>query len=437
MIEKDKGDIVGSSATRKYLKTKGAPCAPLGNMPKEYADLQTRYMGESTKAYIQKKAYISSDYVLARVQGLDKNDFYAYKETKIRFSDVTTTDATNYRTGKADNFKRVLFAEPKIDYFPLGAMIETMGSFFVCINPNNLSDEYVTAVVAKCNTTYNTYDAYGNIIKTPIAVSREAMYSDDNKTPENLVLPDGYFTVFCQLNPITKTLTDNKRLILGNMAYSVTGFTDFVQEFTTDSKSTHFLTLTVHREEPNDMDDMENKVAGGLNISYSAVLNGINNTIRQGTTAAAAPDFLINGKRADLPCSWTFLSSDESILTVDENGAVYAVSVGKAKITAVLQQNPKIFAEREVEVILEPVYTFCFESEPETFISQFQSAQYSVNDTNVLWETRGADERCYALETNGNTAIVTCIYPSDVPLVLSAADINGQTVSVSIQLLGV
>lgn len=428
---------MGSIATRKYLKTKGAYSAPLGNMPKEYADLQTRYMGERTKAYIQKRAYISSDYVLARVQGLDKNDFYAYKETKIRFSDVTTTDATNYRTGKADNFKRVLFAEPKIDYFPLGAMIETMGSFWVCINPNNLSCEYVTAVVAKCNTTYNTYDAYGNIIKTPIAVSREAMYSDENKTPENLVLPDGYFTVFCQLNPITKTLTDNKRLILGNMAYSVTGFTDFVQEFTTDSASTHFLTLTVRREEPNETDDMAHKVAGGLNTSYKAILDGINNTMQQGTTVAAAPDFLINGKRANLPCSWTFSSSDESILTVDENGAVMAVSVGKAKITAVLQQNPKIFAEKEVLVTEDSVSVFGFETEPETFISQFQSAKYTTNDANALWETRGADERCYALETNGNTAIVTCVYPSAVPLILTAADEKGRKISVSIQLLGV
>ena len=139
--------------------------------------------------------YLSTDYVKARVQGLDPSDFYKWTETYIRLSDVSTQSVTAFDSKQYDDFKEILFADRKIDYIPVGAYVETMGSVWLVVNPGNMSSATTNTVIARCRTHYSFYDEYGNILHEPLVVDRRSMLSNRLESPQNIELPEGYFNV--------------------------------------------------------------------------------------------------------------------------------------------------------------------------------------------------------------------------------------------------
>ena len=200
----------------------GAPT----NAPPQYADRQTQYFVERNRSFVEERAYLASDYVKAKVQGVT-DDFDTFVDLSIRLSDILSPTAT--ATKRMDDFKEVLIPNRSITYLPLGAKILTMGSTWLVINPANLSTVNTKTVVGRCNAAYNSYDAYGNIITEPLLVEKVNMLGNDNENGENLMLMDGYFNITCQLNENTARLSENSRIILGRKAYYITGFTDFIQ----------------------------------------------------------------------------------------------------------------------------------------------------------------------------------------------------------------
>ena len=106
------------------------------NSPSQYANQQRQYMADVSRQFIAQRAYLSSDYVVAEVQGITDN-FYEFVTTKIRLSDIVSPSISISR--KTDDFKEILFADPKITYIPVGAKINTMGSTWLVINPSNIA----------------------------------------------------------------------------------------------------------------------------------------------------------------------------------------------------------------------------------------------------------------------------------------------------------
>ena len=330
-----------ANQTEKYIKDMAfsagvsAPANLPLNKPSQYNDRQHQYMARQTVKYVDDRAKYASDYVKARVQGLARDDFYTWLTTFIRLADIAALSASASKN--IDDIKVILFKEPSIDYFPIGAKIETMGSTWLCTNPSNLSSVHGTAIVQRCNAAYNSYDYYGNIVTEPIVVEKALMASNDNNSPQNIVLMDGYFNVTCQLNDNTKWLGQNQRLILGSKAYHITGYTDFIQEFTGDYESIHILKFTIRVEEPTVDDDMVNHIANGHNYTFEAQIYGAD-TVRVGEPSQLNAVFIKNGSAVsptqEHPQTWVWESANEAIATVDENGILTALSPGETIVTA-------------------------------------------------------------------------------------------------------
>lgn len=433
--------------TNKYIRTAfGNTNAGIAtNSPSQYINRQRQYMANRTNRFVADRAYLSSDYVNAEVQGLSEN-FYDWTNIDIRLADVVNMTASSTR--KVDDYKEVLFPDIKMTIFPIGAKLKTMGSTWIAINPSNLSGVNANCLIARCNATYNSYDHYGNVVVEPIVVEKQSMLGNDNETPENLVMMDGYFNVIAQNNDNTKKLGHNKRIILGNKPYQITGFTDFMQEFTGERESNHLLNFTVRIVEPTKDDDItENFIAEGNTYSFSAKIIGQNNLIKWQTAQLQAL-FLLNGETViaseAYPQTWEWTSSDNSVATVDGNGVVATVASGNADITAVLSENPNISAT--ISLVIEETETparVAFDGLTQAEISQFESAVYSATyylngmatSEEVLWSFSGADESSYAVTVNGNTVEVFCNYPSKRTLVITASH-NDSSASVNVELVG-
>ena len=437
--------------SQKYLKSVSHPSvtAVRNNAPGQYKDRQRQYLADRRTLYDEQRDYLATDYVKARVQGLNPDDFFAWTETEIRLSDVSTQSVTAFDSKQYDDFKEILFRSRAIDYIPVGAYIETMGSIWMVVNPGNMSSPTTNAVIARCRAHWTFYDAYGNIKWEPLVIDRRTMLSNRNESPENLVLMEGYFNVKCQKNANTVKLKDNQRMILGSYAYHITGYTDFFEEFTGDDDSAHVINLTVRREEPEEHDDLVNHIADGDLYEWEAELIGPSE-IALNRTAILQPHMLLNGSvvypNLEFPQTWTFASDNPEAVTVTEDGIITAAGEGSATITAVLDQNPGLTAELEVSVV-ETGELLRFLNVPPASIRQYETEQIYVsyivngvpqpNPPPFTWTFSGADERDYSvvLHENGKTCSITCNSPSANPLTASVTCGNAEK-TLTIQLLG-
>lgn len=435
--------------SEKYIQgvalQSGAGIGPVSNTPTQYGNRQHQYLAHRTEQFVKARAKYSSDFVQANVQGLVAEDFYRYLTTFIRFDDIAAQSATGSKN--VDDVKVILFSEPSIDYFPIGAKIQTMGSTWLCINPSNISSVHSTAIVQRCNAAYCLYDYYGNIVTEPIIVEKVAMASNSNSTPENLVMMEGYFNVTCQLNEYTKALGQNQRLILGSKAYHITGFTDFIQEFTGDYDSVHLLRFSIRIEEPTESDDLINHIENGKNYSFSAEISGADE-ITAGESTQLTAHFIKNETEVQAteqyPLTWEWASSDNTLATVSADGAITAINEGDVQISAHLAQSKEITAVFNMKINkanTNPFVNFigAIPAEIEQFDNATIEAGYYENGaltSNIVeWSFSGADEKSYYTVINDNYVTISCLRADDNPLIVTAT-YGEYKISVAISLEG-
>lgn len=437
--------------SEKYIKNSVAisPFYPAraSNTPEQYGSRQKQYMKEQSRSFAEERAYLASDYVSARVQGITE-DFYSYVGMNIRLADIVSPSATTSK--RTDDFKEILIPDASVAYIPIGAKIITMGSTWLVINPSNLSTAVTKAVVGRCNASYNSYDAYGNVVTEPLLVEKVSMLGNDGEKKENIVLMDGYFNITCQKNENTERLSENSRIIMGKKAYYITGFADFIQEFTGDRESNKLITFTARVTEPTESDDVTvNYIANAKNTVYSASMNG-QDSMRTGTTARFIPQFVLNGAvipaTVEYPQTWEFASTNTEVATVDENGIVTAIGAGNALISATLAQNPSITATSELEVTegaSEPYVEFL--GFVDKYIRQYDSATYDAayfdggteTDEPLQFSYSGATENDYIATVSSDRKSVTieCVSASETPLQITAS-CSGKSATISVELSG-
>lgn len=416
------------------------------NRPAQYNDRRNPYFGDPTARFVQAYGKYASDYTACRVQGLDSdpNNFYEWSDQLIRLADARKKG--NAIDRPIDNYKEVLFVDRRIEYVPEGAKLETMGSVWLVTNPANISSAVGGGIIRRCNATWNHLDWYGNVLKEPMVVENVKLNANANDFQETVLIMQGYFNIIIQRNGETENLDVNSRLILGRMAYQITGYADVAQEFTGDDDSCRLLRFTARMTEPDkEKDDLMNRVANAypftweVNVSGKAVMNA-------GETAKFKASSLRNGEDADNdpehPTGYLWESSDEGVCRVAADGVVTAVGNGVCTITAVLAQN-KAQTGTYTVTVEEGVSGVHWQTDPveklEAYGKTTLTAIYTENgaetgDT-VEWIFAGAAEGSYTAEVEGSTATVYCWGGSVKPLTVTAS-CKGQSVSAEIALEG-
>ena len=329
------------------------PQAPT-NRPAQYNDRRNPYFGDPTARFVQAYGKYASDYTACRVQGLDSdpNNFYEWSEQLVRLADARKKG--NAIDRPIDNYKEVLFVNRRIEYVPEGAKMETMGSTWLVTNPANISSAVGGGIIRRCNATWNHLDWYGNVLKEPMVVENVKLNANANDFQETMLIMQGYFNITIQRNGETENLDVNSRLILGRMAYQITGYADVAQEFTGDDESCRLLRFTARMTEPDrGKDDLVRRVANAYPFTWEVNVSG-RAAMSTGEKAKFTAASLRNGEAADgdteHPTRYLWYSSDESVCRVDPTGNVTAVGEGACTITAVLVQNEEHYGTYAVTV---------------------------------------------------------------------------------------
>lgn len=425
----------------------GGVYSPKKNAPKQYKDRQFQYYDPESAKYTEEYAKYTIDYYKAQVQGLNPDDFFEWSTHYLRLSDLVNASAT--LTKQIDDYKMVLFKSPRISYVPRGTKIVAAGSTWLVTNPQNVSGTGAGTIVERCNAVWNHLDYYGNIVSEPLVVDRGLAKANSNDRQEFVLITEGYFSIKAQYNPDTAQLAQNSRIMLGSKAYAITGYTDFIQEFTGDYDSVHIVEFNAYYEEPNaEIDDIENHVAGGLTFKWEITVSGdpvvnVGSTTQLTATSERCGETVTS--TADNPISYIWESSDENIATVDEAGNVTGVAEGTCLITCTLAQNEAYSAAYELTA--EPA-----EAEPKVaFVSTIPdsvnafdtvtlAAAYFVDGEAtsevVEWTLSGTDENMYSATIDGNAITISAWGGAVEPLAVTAS-YGGKSATATIYLRGI
>lgn len=416
------------------------------NRPTQYNDRRDPYFGDQTARFVQVYGKYASDYTSCRVQGLDSDptNFYEWSAQLIRLADARKKG--NAIDRPIDNYKEFLMVDRRIEYVPEGAKMETMGSTWLVTNPANISSAVGGGVMRRCNATWNHLDWYGNLRKEPMVVENVKLNANANDFQETVLMMQGYFNIIMQRNCETEELDVNSRMILGRMAYQITGYSDVSQEFTGDEESCRLLRFTARMTEPDrEKDDLVRRVANAYPFSWEINVGG-RAVMSVGEKARFTAVSLRNGTAADgdaeHPVRYLWYSSDKNVCCVDPTGNVTAVGEGSCTITAVLVQNESFAGTYEVTVA-QSVNSIHWQTDPAERLEAYEkttlTAVYTENGAEtgdaVEWRFAGAAEDRYTSEVEGNTATVYCWGGSVKPLTVTAT-CKGKSVSAVIALEG-
>ena len=380
----------------------------------------------------------------AEIQGLDYNDFYAWQKCILRAAPVV--DATTGDNMGGD-WQRIMVINRRVDFIPAGAYVRFNGNTWIVYNPENVASDIGTAVLQRCNGTYNTLDWYGNVVKTPMSLAKGKVLASSPYFSDYSSVMDGYAHAVLQLNEATADLHDNTRVLLGSSAYAFYGVVNYAQEFTGDDDSVHIIKTDLRVNEILENDDRVNRVADGNAFRFTVDLDGLTQ-MAAGETQTLSAVCRRNGETvestAEHPVTLTWESSDESVCEVDENGGVFAVGAGECEITCTLAQNTQKSATVKIAVHTaisgnSVAFVGAVPNEAGVFTSFPVQAAYFESgiqtDAPIAFAVSGVPENAVTLTDNGDGTAVIDVWTASGTLIITASS-GDYSASASVTLEG-
>lgn len=342
-------DIAKMAQTAGTLSGRGYRPGP--NRNNADGSLQFQYFQSETQAYTQEVGQYATNVFAADCQGLNPDDFYEWRRVQIR--SIRAAQAQTGSTMPGD-WQRIYIINPaNYTYLPQGAMLKYSDNTWIVFKDKNIAAVHGSAIVRRCNAVMNVLDWYGNIVPIPLSYAKMETLGNAPHQTENTIVSKNYIAVICQLNEYTREFDENTRLILGKTAYAMRGIDDFTREFTDDPNSIHLLTFTIERTEVQSYDSVEYGVADYYGFSWDIDIDW-NNSMMVGQSQILGVKSRRNNNLVESteehPISYIYESSDESVLTVDEDGTVTAVGEGTAEITVTLAQNESKMTTVQIDV---------------------------------------------------------------------------------------
>lgn len=266
-------------------------------------------------------------------------EYYPYKMRVERVFNAKTQDT------RSDDWKEFLSPEPDFD-LPYGLYLRWKNNYWIVYNKENFDYPTRGVICRRCITTFNWVDEWGNLREYPVSIGKPKEASDYVNV--QFTNPGGFNVFYMQLDQYSKYIRPNDRFMVGNDGYWTSykvqggGVANYLREETMNATSTGLLSLICFTYEGND--DTDNLEIGVANYyekiftmeldqyeiqQYSGFSTKIIPTIKRGTVI-----------KDNVELSWQ--SSDENIVTVDEDGIITLINEGEADVICTMTKNDSV-----------------------------------------------------------------------------------------------
>lgn len=266
-------------------------------------------------------------------------EYYPYKMRVERVFNAKTQDT------RSDDWKEFLSPEPEFD-LPYGLYLRWKNNYWIVYNKENFDYPTRGVICRRCITTFNWIDEWGNLREYPVSIGKPKEASDYVNV--QFTNPGGFNVFYMQLDQYSKYIRPNDRFMIGNTGYWTSykvqggGVANYLREETMNASETGLLSLICFTYEGND--DTDNLEIGVANYyekiftieldqyeiqQYSGFSTKIIPTIKRGTVI-----------KDNVELSWQ--SSDENIVTVDEDGIITLINKGEADVICTMTKNDSV-----------------------------------------------------------------------------------------------
>ena len=413
------------------------------NGRKYSTNLNYQFFARDTREYANEIGPLASNCYDTASQGIDTDDWYKYVPVRIRVA-----AAAQSLTGQTmlDDWKKIFIIAPaNIDYISQGAYMEFDNNVWIAYKPKNVSSVLANTIVRRCNAVINVLDYYGNIVAIPMSYSHMETQGNAPQVTENVILSKNYIACICQYNEYSKHFTENSRLILGDTAYAMRGVDNFTREFTYEPDSVHLMSFTIERTESLEQDNLELQCADYYSFRWD-IFADAQRSMRTGAEQQIVVRSVRNGETVvstdEHPITYLYESTDDSVVSVDNDGYITANGVGSADIVVTLKENQKIKQTFTVEVTASAGDYIEFSATMPTTLKTYEKLSVSATyfedgvatDMPVEFSFSGAAVGAYSVtEDDYNTVTVTCYRAANIPLTIKAST-NGKEISAEVRL---
>jgi hypothetical protein len=331
---------------------------------------------------------------------------------------------------------------------------------WLVVSPENTASDIASAQIRKCNRRWNRLDYFGNLLSEPFILNEYNVTSIDGNernSSTDILTPRDAAPCLMQRNERTKDLKDGDKIVFPDgLTFFVRGMNNSSREFTDDADSVRMLHFTLYKvPEDRASDDLVNGIVDGNRSRWEMTVPVTAFTVMAGDAGNIPVTVLRNGVVPERAYHLDWVSSDPSVLTVDENGNYQALGLGAARVSCVLRENSdvRVYTDITVENMVPDAFELAFELafDPALPLSLRQGQSVTVaafvknnrqrHDMPVSITFAGLSGRHYEVtERTGNSAVVRCIAPArDWLTVTARASLAGEALEVThnMQLMGV
>jgi hypothetical protein len=370
--------------------------------------------------------------------------------------DVRITSVINVSTGTklSDDFKQLIF-DPIETFIPkMGTLFFFDSNYWLGTFTDNIKSVLTNIIVRRCNEQLRWIDENGVIQSEYCCVDYELTGVRDLVRQDDPILPQGYISIYSQLNERTELIRPNQRFLFGRPKNRIcwrvfgNGIQSSQNLETLDDTSGRLLTLTVGGYEINEqVDNLPLGIADYYKSIYTISLSS--SSISGNTTETYPINATLLLNNSPTSGSLTYTTSSSSIATISASGLLTLNSAGSTIATAYMGGNPTISASALVtvttsgttinEVRITPSDNVSIiEGESQTFTSylytngvqQADTFTFSLVDSNVPTNR-------YMLSTlsNNSFSVENINMYLDYPLLINAVS-GSYTKQISIMLAG-
>ena len=241
----------------------------------------------------------------------DYYEYFTFTDIEVWLATVVGQTSTGAKTGR--DFLKVIFQD--INHIKLeGRYYIIEDEYYLSYFDNRVVDVDANLSVRRCNEWMKIIDPMtGGLYQIPCVVDYD-MSAPSNRVTNDIITPNNHAVVKVQQNATTDRLfITNKRFILGNRPFKITGMQNATNQFINNNVSS-LMEIDLFLDEIWDKDDLENGIADNGEYNYTVSIDSMQNVmdLLEGSVGQFTATVQLNNKLVDRIVQWQ--TSDKNTL---------------------------------------------------------------------------------------------------------------------------
>lgn len=241
----------------------------------------------------------------------------------------TVLDVTTGMVKDSDDYRSLYFKDISHNthrgkYFKWG------DNYWLVYETTNELETISRCNIRRCNNWIKWLNSKGEVIQYPCVIEGE-LTSANAQVSKVITQANSHINVIVQGNPDTLSLTKNTRIMFNHSVYKFIAINNYMQQDYIDD-NTPLLFMDFYLDMEIDEDNVEENLADDLRRDFTIECN-VQHLTGQRNTYGYINSIVYHNNKTISNARFEYSSSDDSIITIDNNGNYTMLNNGNAIIT--------------------------------------------------------------------------------------------------------